>query len=105
MVRAYGEWVLVKADPRVKQTPGGLVLTEELTQIEKLMEGTGRILSIGGRARNIVSDIEPGDRVCYRGFLKDAHKVDKIEGCDVFIIHCKDLLMVIDDEIAMGAFS
>lgn len=102
--RAYGEWVIVQADPRVKKTAGGLFLTEELTQIERTMEGTGVILSVG--------HLVPGDllktnnRVCFRGFLKDAHKLDKTkEGADIFLIHFKDLLATLDDGVTMGFFS
>ncbi len=103
-VRAYGEWVLVQADPRVKQTSGGIILTDELTQIERHMEGTGRILNVGSRVS--IPVIEPGLRVAYRGFLKDAHKVDKTEdGCDIFLIHHKDLLAVVEEGVQLGAFS
>jgi co-chaperonin GroES (HSP10) len=105
--RAYGKWVVVQADPRVKQTPGGIHITDALVQIERTMEGTGRILNMGSRVSNIVQGIEPGQRVAYRGFLKDAHPIDKTEeGADIFIIHADDLLAAIDDEdIRMGFFS
>jgi co-chaperonin GroES (HSP10) len=103
-IRAYGEWVLVQADQRVKKTAGGIHLTDELTMIERKMEGTGRILSVGSRVR--VPVIEPGLRVAFRGFLKDAHKVDKTEdGCDIFIIHYKDLLATVEEGVELGAFS
>lgn len=104
-IRAYGEWVLVQADPRVKKTAGGIVLTDELTMIERKMEGTGRVRSIGGRVP-MTSGLDPGLRVLFRGFLKDAHKVDKTEdGCDIFLIHHKDLLAIVDNEVEVGAFS
>ncbi len=104
--RACGEWVVVRADPRVKQTRGGIHLTDTLIQAERFMEGTGHILSIGGRVSNIVPGLEPGQRIAYRGFLKDAHPVAKTEdGCDIFIIHCDDLLAAIDEETRTGITS
>lgn len=104
--RACGEWVVVRADPRVKQTTGGILLTDQLTQVERVMEGTGRILSMGSRVLGLVQGLELGTRVAYRGFLKDAHKIDKAEdGSDIFVIHAQDLLAAVDDDVRMGAYS
>lgn len=104
--RAYGEWVLIQADPRVKKTAGGIILTDELTQIEKLMEGSGRVLSIGHLVAKTCASLSLGDRVCYRGYLKDVHKIGKsTDGCDQFLLHHNDVLIVIDDSTKVGAFS
>jgi co-chaperonin GroES (HSP10) len=104
--RAYGEWVVVQADPRVKKTAGGLVLTDQLVQIERTMEGTGRILSIGPKVIKLSLGLEPGSRVAYRGFLKDVHKIDKADDdSDIFVIHYNDLLAAVDEETRLGAFS
>jgi co-chaperonin GroES (HSP10) len=103
--RPLGKWVLVKADPRVKKTAGGIILTDELTKIERVMEGTGRVLKCGKEA---IQDIEPGERICYRGFLKDAFhaafKRDK-DGCQIFMLRLEDVLMAIPDDLEMGEFS
>lgn len=99
------KWVLVKADPRVKKTAGGILLTEELTGIEKVMEGTGRVLKVGTEASK---DIEPGARICFRGFLKEAFHMafrrDK-DGCQIFMLRIEDVLAELDDDVTMGAFS
>lgn len=102
--RPIGKLVLVKADPRVKKTKGGIHLTEELTKIERVMEGTGRVLRAGPEA---MKDVEPGERIAYRGFLKDVHcnTFEKEDDCDVFILRIEDVLMVIPDDVEMGAFS
>lgn len=103
--RPLYKWVLVKADPRVKKTAGGIILTEEITGIERVMEGTGRILKVGKEA---AKDVEPGERICYRGFLKDAFydafKRDE-DGCQIFLLRIEDVMMVIPDDVEMGFFS
>jgi co-chaperonin GroES (HSP10) len=100
--RPINKWVLVKADARVKKTVGGLILTDELTKIEMVMEGTGRVLKCGPVA---MRDIEPGERICYRGFLKDAchlsFKRDE-DDCQIFLLDIGDVLASIPDDITMG---
>lgn len=102
-VRPYKRWVLVKADPRVKKTAGGILLTDELVGIERVMEGTGTVLKIGSQ----VDEVSVGQRVAYRGFLKDVSNgiFKKEDGCDIFFIRVEDLLANIDKGITMGAFS
>ena len=103
-VQPKKDWVLVKADPRVKKTAGGIYLTEELTQVERVMEGTGTILKAGYEA---MKDVEVGERICFRGFLKDMsfEMFDGLDDCPVFLLKIDDVLMVIPDDINMGAFS
>lgn len=95
-------WVLVKADPRIKKTAGGFFLTEELTKIERVMAGSGRVLKCGSEA---MKDVEPGERICYRGFLKDAchasFKRDE-DNCQIFMLKIDDVLMVIPDSTEVG---
>ena len=103
--RPLREWVTVKADSRVKKTQGGLILTDELTKIERVMEGTGVVLRCGPKAAR---DIEPGERICYRGFLKDAfHQVFEREedNCQIFLLDVKDILMAIPPGLDMGEWS
>lgn len=96
------DWVLVKADPRVKKTAGGVLLTEELIKIERVMAGSGRLLKCGSEA---MKDVEPGERICYRGFLKDAcHAAftrDE-DDCQIFLLKIADVLMVIPDSTEVG---
>lgn len=100
--RPLHKWVLVKADERVKKTAGGIVITDKLLKVEMVMEGTGRLLKVGMEA---LKDVKPGDRICYRGFLKDAFHAaferDK-DNCQIFMLRIEDVLMVIPDEVTMG---
>jgi co-chaperonin GroES (HSP10) len=102
--RPLHKWVLVKADPRVKKTSGGILLTDEIIKVERVMEGTGKILKAGKEA---LEDVSVGERICYRGFLKDAFcdTFEKEDDCDIFILRIEDVLAVIPDDIEMGEFS
>lgn len=103
-VKPKKDWVLVKADPRVKKTAGGIYLTDELTQVERVMEGTGHILKAGEES---LKDLEVGDRICYRGFLKDLSfdMFEPLDDCPVFLLKIDDVLMVIPEDVEFGAFS
>lgn len=100
------KWLMVKADPRVKKTAGGIVLTDELVKVERVMEGTGKVLRVGSEVKD-VEDVKEGDRVAYRGFLKDVSRgmIEREDDCDIFLIRAEDLLAVIGEGVTMGAFS
>lgn len=104
------KWLFVKADPRVKKTRGGIELPDQQVAVERVMEGTGRLLKVGDRQMirdAIGDDLEPGMRICFRGFLKDAfQEFEKDEdGCPIFLLRAEDVMAVIGDDITMGAFS
>lgn len=100
------DWVFVKCDPRVKRTSGGIHLPDEIVAVERVMEGTGRVLSVGsGVEEKIGCLLKAGERICFRGFLKDAfHEFEEEDGCRVFMLKAQDVLAVIDDEVQMGEF-
>jgi co-chaperonin GroES (HSP10) len=107
-----GKWVLVKADPRVKQTAGGIILTDQQTMVERVMEGTGHILKIGTDREGILDAtggvmLESGMRIFYRGFLKDAfHEFSTdADGLTIFLLRAEDVMGIIDEDVRMGAFS
>lgn len=102
-IHPHKKWVMVKADPRVKKTAGGIHLTDELIGVERVMEGTGRVLAAGSECE----DVKAGDRVAYRGFLKDVSRgmIAREDDCDIFLIREEDLLAVIGEGVTMGAFS
>jgi co-chaperonin GroES (HSP10) len=108
--RLRHKWIIVKADPRVKKTRGGIELPDQQVAVERVMEGTGRILSIGNRQeiRDCVGDdLEPGMRICFRGFLKDAfQEFERDEdGCPIFLLRAEDVMAIIPEGVTMGAFS
>lgn len=108
-----GKWMVVKADPRVKKTKGGIELPEMQLKVERVMEGTGRILKVGSDREAILDYtggimLEPGMRIFYRGFLKDAFAeftVDEDEQ-PIFLLRVEDIMGIIEDgDVQMGAFS
>ncbi len=105
--RPRGTWLLVKADPRVKKTRGGIHLPDQLTKIERVMEGTGRVLRIGPKAvEKSGMGLAEGDRVVFRGFLKDVfHEfATEEDGQTIFILRVEDVLAKVDDNTSMGAY-
>lgn len=103
--KPLGEWVMVKADPRVKKTAGGIYLPDELLGIERVMEGTGHILKVGTRAPKAANaGLEAGMRIAYRGFLKDVTQdlFSPIDDCPVFLLNAKDITAIIDESVKLG---
>ncbi len=109
--RPLHAWIVVRGDPRVKQTKGGIHLPDGQVMAERKMEGTGRILKVGNRdeiRKKLGEDLEPGMRVCYRGFLKDASAREfepAEDGSPIFMLEVSDVLAVLEDDVQMGVFS
>lgn len=111
--RPRGKWLVVKADPRVKKTKGGIELPAAQLKAERVMEGTGRILKVGNDKEGILDStggvmLEPGMRIFYRGFLKDAscsEFMTDVDGQPIFLLRAEDVLGIIDDDSQMGIFS
>jgi co-chaperonin GroES (HSP10) len=96
-------WVLVKVDPRRRVTSGGIHLTDTLTKAERVMEGSGEVLRVGPK----VEEIEVGDRIVFRGFLKEVSSdiFAKIDDAEVCLLKEDDVLMVIGGEHEVGVYS
>lgn len=108
-----GKWVVVKSDPRMKTTKGGIELPQQMVMAERVMEGTGHILKVGTDREGILDKtggimLEPGMRIFFRGFLKDAFadfSRDE-DGLAIFLLRVEDIMGILDDpDIQMGAFS
>lgn len=105
--RPLNDWVVVKADKRKTETKGGIVLPEKELMAERVTEGTGTILKVGPTTKKTIGVmLEPGERICFRGFLKDVfHEFEPEEGCIVFMLRAVDVLMTIDQGVDVGIFS
>ena len=108
-IKILGARVLIRLDPRVKKTPGGILLPEQVTKIERVMEGSGRVVRVGSATSDSRGpihpvDLKPGDRVMFRGFLKDAAPLSTwgYDGDDYCIIHKRDILAKIPDVMDIG---
>lgn len=106
-----GKWLVVKADPRVKKTKGGIELPDMQLQAERVMEGTGHILKVGSDREGILDAtggemLEAGMRIVFRGFLKDAFaefSTDE-DGQPIFLLRAEDVIGIIDEDVRMGEF-
>lgn len=106
--RPLGKWLLVKADPRVKKSKGGIHMPDGQVLAERKMEGTGTILKMGGRVSEACGGVlEPGMRICYKGYLKDASAMEfeTIKDCPVFMIRIEDVLAIVEGDTQMGFLS
>jgi co-chaperonin GroES (HSP10) len=105
--RPLNDWVLVKDDKRPSETKGGIVLPDQQLLAERVMEGTGTVLKVGHLVKEKLGvSLEPGERVCFRGFLKDVfHEFNEEDGCRVFVLRAADVLMIIPKDMTMGMFS
>ncbi len=104
-VRAHGPWVLVEPEAPKKQTDSGLYVPDG-NLYERLGHTVGRVVSVGkgyyeevqGKTRFIEPGISPGDRVVFRGHLKEANKFGDSNHC---FMHMRDLIGVLDEEAEM----
>ena len=106
--KPMSKWVVVKADPRVKKTKGGIELPDMQLAAERVMEGTGRLLKVGPDVSKAVNfAVEPGMRICFRGFLKDAFQgfLREEDDCPIFLLRAEDIMAILDDEVQMGMLS
>lgn len=102
--RPMGKWVIVQDDPRLTVSSGGILLPDQMVAAERVMEGTGTVLKVGPEvAKCLGRPLEPGMRICFRGFLKDAfHEFEPEEGRTVFLLRAEDVLLELDKDVKMG---
>lgn len=111
--RPRKNWVVVCGDPRVKKTKGGIILTEAITGVERVMEGSGTLLKVGPEVEEkLGTALKSGERIVYRGFLKDATFQEfepdtELHGepCPVFLLKSDDIIGVLEPGVQVGFFS
>lgn len=101
-VRANGPWVLIEVEEPKRKTESGLYLPEG-NLYERIGYSVGKVLSAGkgyketlpGRTKEgfITTEVRPGDRVIFRGHMKEANKVGE-KSC---FLHVRDILGVLED--------
>lgn len=110
-VRPRDGWVVVLADPRKDRTESGIYLSPNESGVEKVTEGSGRILRIGPGERNEKLGLKEGVRVLYRGFLKYANPIETDEKWSggqskmYFIMNSDDIMGVMPEGVEVGVFS
>ena len=108
--RPLDDWVVIEIAQRKTMTAGGIHLPDSTTHREKVMEGDGSVIAIGpGRLRPNGKrlppvDIEVGDRVTFRRYLKDAQPLTKVDGVEFALFRADDLQGVLAPDAAIGAY-
>lgn len=103
-IRPKRDWVVVKDDPRPNKTAGGIFLPGMETGVEKVKEGTGEVISVGPGEKNQALGLEPGQKICYRGFLKHANRIET-ENDHYFFMASDDILGIVPEGVNVGVFS
>ena len=101
-IRARGPWVLLKVDPPKEKTESGLLYVPQGSMTERLGDATGVVLSVGEgklgkKGRREHSGLKVGDRIIFRGFLKEANPIAQLDK-DHCMIHQDDVKLVIEEE-------
>lgn len=110
-VRPREGWVVVLADKRETKLQSGIFLPNHETGVEKVCEGAGKIVRVGGGDKNVTIGLKAEQRVLYRGFLKWANPIDTEEKWEdgqnkqYFIMNSDDVFAIIDDNTQVGIFS
>lgn len=110
-IRPKDGWVVVLADERKEKSAGGIILTDELTAVERVEEGAALLIRVGPGEKNHRLGLEAGLRVVYRGFLKYAHPIENDEkwpsgkGKHYFIMNSDDILGILAPGVEVGVFS
>ena len=102
-VKASGPWILVKPEPPPKKSKGGIFLPDG-NLVERLGHVVGRVVSAGkgyyekndkGKEKFVPQEVKVGDRVIFRGHLKDANKTAL--GDSHCFLHAKDLIGILEE--------
>lgn len=104
------DWCSVLMDERKEVLASGIVLPVE-TNAEKVTEGTGVIIRVGGGTKNEALGIKEGDRVALRSYLKYANPIPTEEkwpsgaAKEYFLMNTDDIMGVLGPDTVMGIFS
>ena len=100
-IRPIGGWVLVKPEPPGRKTEAGIYVPDG-NLLERLGHVVARVVSSGKgyyeqrgtREVFVPSEVSSGDRVVFRGHLKNANIVGDGTYC---FLHAKDLIGTLED--------
>lgn len=107
-IHAVGPWVLIRVTPRQEVSSGGIYLPEGNLQ-ERLSHSRGTVLSVGKgkiskKGIRITTGVEVGDKVVFRGYLKEANRVYRFDDRRCFI-HMDDIVGYYVPEYSEGIVS
>jgi len=107
VIRPMGPYVLVSVEPRGEKTRGGLYRPNQDVGREHVMEGVGRVVRVGpgqltDKGVTLTPPVEPGDRITFRRFLKDAIPLKKVEDVEHCLLHMNDITMKVGDDVDLA---
>jgi co-chaperonin GroES (HSP10) len=106
-IKASGPWVLIDPEPPPTQSKGGIYLPDG-NVMERLGHVVGRVISAGkgywekdkkGKEKFQAMEVKPGDRVVFRGHLKDANRTGEGKLC---FMHMRDLILVLEEGVELN---
>lgn len=105
-IKPKADWVLVLNDKRKGVTAGGIVLPEMELGVEKVANSSGRIIRLGGGDKIKTLELNVGDRIMYRGFLKFPNQIPTANRDDeYFLMSVDDIFAVLGEKVDVSIFS
>lgn len=108
MIKPMPNWVAIKATPRPSSI-GSILLPDQYLLSERKSEQAAIVVAIPStcytkKNKPMSCPVNVGDRILFRGFLKDLNKVT--DGDEVYsLVHHQDILAVVDDDsISVGVY-
>lgn len=108
MIKPMPNWVAIKAEPRPTSI-GSILLPDQYLLAERKSEQSAIVTAIPStcytkKNKSIACPVNVGDRILFRGFLKDLNTVT--DGDEVYsLVHYQDILAVVDDaSISVGVY-
>jgi co-chaperonin GroES (HSP10) len=108
MIKPMPNWIAIKAAPRPTSI-GSILLPDQYLLAERKSEQTAIVMAVPDRCytkknKPIPCPVKPGDRILFRGFLKDLNKVSDGEE-EYALLHHQDLLAIVEDpDISVGVY-
>lgn len=109
-IRVKDGWCIVLMDERKVQLDSGIILPVE-TGAEKVTEGAGVLIRVGKGKKTEALEIEAGQRICCRSYLKYANPIETDEKWpsgakkEYFILNADDIIAVLPEGMKVGVFT
>jgi co-chaperonin GroES (HSP10) len=108
MIKPMPNWVAIAPVPRPSSI-GSILLPDQYLLSEKKTEEAAVVVAVPSccytkKNKRIPSPVSVGDRILFRGFLKDLNKV--VDGEQTYsLVNFQDILAVVEDpEIKVGVY-
>ncbi len=110
-VRPREDWCVVLMEERIQLLASGIFIAPNETGAEKVTEGAGRIIRLSRGTKALAMDLNVGQRVCLRSYLKYANPVPTEEtwpsgaAKEYFIMSVDDIMAILPAGLNVGVYS